>query len=156
MLCQEITAGNEPMQMSSHLLGRTASRARSTMERQQDTAIGAPGAWQSRAIAAYRRSEPAIITDTRNEMIAQFMALTGCAILPESIFVNPATRTATTVMDGAIFRLVGRDLSLLRPCSYCGTGQFASPTIRSVADLGYALADWEPLHDDCQPEDPVE
>jgi hypothetical protein len=78
------------------------------------------------------------------------------ALAPEAIFVNTEARRATTVLDGVIFRLDGSDLTILRACAYCGTDQFTSPAIRTIADLGFALTDWTPLHKDCQPEDPAE
>jgi hypothetical protein len=39
---------------------------------------------------------------------------------------------------------------LVRHCEYCGTGRFESPEIENLADLGYALSAWHPLHEDCE------
>ena len=110
----------------------------------------------TRAIAAYRQAQPAMSAELRADMAARLIALTGQAVASETIFVEPHTRTAIAVIDNVVFRLMDGELVVLRPCAYCGTGQFASPSIHNVIDLGYALTEWEPMHDDCAPEDPHE
>jgi hypothetical protein len=110
----------------------------------------------TRAIAAYRKAQPAMTAELRADMAARLIALTGQTIASETIFVESHTRTAIAVVENVVFRLVDQELVVLRPCAYCGTGQFASPAIHNVVDLGYALSEWEPLHDDCAPEDPRE
>jgi hypothetical protein len=117
--------------------------------------IGA-GSWRSRAVEAHLRAEQGLTNGLRDQMAARLLSLTGSVIAPEAIFVNTEARRATTVLDGVIFRLDGSDLTILRACAYCGTDQFTSPAIRTIADLGFALTDWTPLHKDCQPEDPAE
>jgi hypothetical protein len=94
--------------------------------------------------------------ELRADMAARLLALTGQVVSPETIFVEPHTRTAVTVIDGLVFRLVQDELTLMRSCAHCGTGQFVSPAIAGNFDLGYALTDWEPLHADCAPDDPRE
>jgi hypothetical protein len=92
--------------------------------------------------------------DLRTDMASRLNALTGSTIAPASIFVEPHTRTAIAVIDQVVFRLTNHELVVVRPCAYCATGHFTSPAIADATDLGYALAEWEPLHDDCAPEDP--
>ncbi len=113
-------------------------------------------AWQARAAAAYRQARPAMSAEMRADMAARLLALTGQAIAPEMIFVEPHTGTAVTVVDGVVFRLAQGALLMVRPCAHCGTGQFVSPAIAGNADLGYALTEWEPLHPCCAPDDPRE
>jgi hypothetical protein len=106
------------------------------------------------AIAAYRQAQPALDADLRAEMASRLSELTGSTIAPAAIFVEPHTRTAIVVIDQVVFRLTNHELVVVRPCAYCATGHFISPAIADATDLGYALAEWEPLHDDCAPEDP--
>lgn len=73
-------------------------------------------------------------------MAARLRSLNGLAVATERNHADAATRTAIAVVDGSVFRLIGRDLTLLRPCAHCGTGQFASPAIRAITDLGAAIA----------------
>jgi hypothetical protein len=59
-------------------------------------------------------------------------------------------------VDGITLRLHRRSLALVRTCAYCGTGRFESPKISNLADLGYALSTWKPLHEDCEVFSPEE
>jgi hypothetical protein len=43
---------------------------------------------------------------------------------------------------------------LQRPCAECGIGRYESPSILTLADLGYALSAWQPACVSCQAEDP--
>jgi hypothetical protein len=124
--------------------------------RSQRTSGASRGSWRARAAAAYRQAQPTMNADLRAEMAARLLALTGQAISPATIFVEPHTRTAMTVVDGVRFRLTQDELVMLRRCAYCGTGQFVSPALAGPTDLGYALTEWRPLHCDCAPEDPRE
>ena len=54
------------------------------------------------------------------------------------------------------FRLQHQEVVLLRPCAYCGTGEFASDPLITKGDLGYTLGVWRPLHHGCEGEDPTE
>lgn len=152
MSYQEVVTGNDADFAWAHLAQGAAALAGRRGER---AAPIAAGAWRTRAIAAFRQAEPDSAA-LRAEMAARLRSLTGSTIAPERIHADAATGTAAAVVDGAVFRLVGQDLVLLRPCAHCGVGQFASPTIRDLADLGSALVVWKPLHDDCRPEDPAE
>jgi hypothetical protein len=156
MSYQEIATGNRAGFAWGHLPQPAVHDAARTTHPRTSSGSSTAEPWRTRAIAANQQTEPDAIATLRAELAIRIRSLTGCTTELESIAVDPDTRTATAVMDGAVFRLVGRDLTLLRPCAYCGTGQFASPAIRSLADLGHALAVWEPLHKDCQPQDPAE
>ncbi len=109
--------------------------------------------WREEALAAYRHIERERPIALRMELATRVQALTGTPVAPDAVYVNREVGTATVAVARSVFRLARRELTLLRPCAYCGTGQFANPTIESLADLDYALVGWEPLHDDCQPVD---
>ena len=111
---------------------------------------------QERAIATYQRTERDRLLNVRMEITFRVRALTGESVAPDAVFVDRESGTATVVVDGVVFRLAQGGLSILRPCANCGTGQFASSAITTVADLHYALAGWKPLHADCQDEDPAD
>jgi hypothetical protein len=113
-----------------------------------------PNAWMARAVAAYmQRYDEA---NLRATLARQVRLLTDTLPADEQIWVDLASRAASVSVDGMLFRLEHGQLMLMRPCAHCGVGQLASAPLRSVADLGHALAVWEPLHDDCRPEDPAE
>jgi hypothetical protein len=116
---------------------------------------GAP-TWREGAITAHRRIERERALALRADLAARVRTLTGSAVAPDTVYLNRETGVATVAVDGARFRLSGGALVLLRPCAHCGTGQFASAPIEDCADLGGALADWTPLHEECQPEDSAE
>jgi hypothetical protein len=112
--------------------------------------------WREQAIAAARRAEQARPEALRADLAARLHTLTDLVVEPAAVYIDDEARTATVTVDGVTFRLAGQTLALRRPCAYCGTGQFTSPAIDSLADLGYALDGWRPLHDDCGPLDPDE
>jgi hypothetical protein len=112
--------------------------------------------WRGEAIASHRRTQREGALTQGAELASQVRRLTGLRVTPDSIYVDHETGRATVAADGSIFRLAVGTLALLRPCAYCGTGQFASPPIEDPADLGFALIAWQPLHDDCRPSDPAD
>ena len=115
--------------------------------------VGIRPSWREEAITAYRQIERERPLALRMDLATRVQALTGTPVAPDSVYVNREAGTATVAVAGCVFRLTQRELAILRPCAYCGTGQFTSPAIESLADLDYALIGWEPLHDDCQPTD---
>ena len=113
-----------------------------------------PNAWMASAVAAYmQRYDEA---NLRTTIARQVRLLTDRMPADEEIWVDVATRSASVAVDGALFRLEQGQLLLMRPCAHCGVGLLASAPLRSEADLGHALAVWQPLHADCRPEDPAE
>jgi hypothetical protein len=113
-----------------------------------------PNAWMARAVAAYmQRYDEASL---RTTIARQVRLLTDRMPADEQIWVDVASRAASVVVDGMVFRLEQGQLLLMSPCAHCGVGQLASAPLRSEADLGHALAVWQPLHADCRPEDPAE
>lgn len=126
------------------------------MQELESMAVAAvPGAlrdigWRGRAVEEYVRSLPARSAELRAELAARLLTLTGRRIPLEDIYADTDGRLATTRVDGVAFRLYGRGLVLVRSCAYCGTGRFQSPEIADLADLGYALSYWRPLHEDCE------
>ena len=105
--------------------------------------------WQGQAIDEYEHSLPVQRDELRENLAARVLMLTGQLVPPEDLFADG--RMAVAGVDGTTFRLYrGGSLVVSRPCSYCGTGHFESPRISGVADLGYALGKWRPLHDDCE------
>lgn len=100
--------------------------------------------WRIAAIAAYREIERDQIAAMRHNLAARVQALTGFLIAPDSIHVDRDTHTATATLDHVRFRLHHGNLILLRPCTLCGLGEFESMPIEELADLGHALAVWEP------------
>jgi hypothetical protein len=121
-----------------------------------NTWAAAPPAWQAAAVAAYAVEAGAGGAHLRAELAIRMHELTGCAIPDGAITVNDDAQRATAALDGVVFQLRGHDLILLRPCAYCGTGCFESPSLGSRADLGHALAGWRPYHAGCEPADPAE
>ena len=110
--------------------------------------------WQQRAAQAYWQTEREAASAMQIELAARIAALTTRTIRSEWIDVDHVARTATVAVDGVIFRLRGQELILLRPCSQCTVGQFESPAVQTLADLGYVLSTWLPPCVNCQPEDP--
>lgn len=108
-----------------------------------------PG-WRARAIAEYERSSPSRRTRLRTDLASRLLQLTGTLLPPEDLYVDADERFGVAKVDGVSFRLYRHGgLVLVRPCAYCGTGRFESPEIKDRADLGHALSDWSPLHEDC-------
>jgi hypothetical protein len=113
-----------------------------------------PNAWMARAVAAYmQRYDEA---NLRTTIARQVRLLTDRMPADEQIWVDSASRAASVAVDGMLFRFEQGQLTLMRPCAHCGVGLIASAPLRSEADLGHALAVWQPLHHDCRPEDPAE
>ena len=103
-------------------------------------------------MAGHRRVRPVSTArrpDLRWDLAARVLALTGRRISPEDVYADD--RYAVVGVDGATFRLYRHgSLVLVRHCDYCGIGHFESPEIKDLADLGYALSAWLPLHEDCE------
>jgi hypothetical protein len=113
-------------------------------------------AWQAAARAAYMREFGASDDRLRAELAARVQALTNCALQGEVIVVDSAARRATAALDGVVFQLQRGDLTVARPCAHCGAGRFESAPLTSRADLGHALAVWQPYHAGCEPSDPAD
>jgi hypothetical protein len=115
----------------------------------------APVDWRAEAIAEHARSRVAGEAARRAELAGRLRDLTGRTIAPESVML-PTERRAIAWVDGVQFRLEGPELTIVRPCVHCGVEELTSPPLRGRADLGYALAAWEPRGAQCQIEDPPE
>jgi hypothetical protein len=113
----------------------------------------AASTWRVRALPADRRAGGEEAAALGVELAARIQTLTGQVIALDVIYVNVPDRRATATVDGVMFELRGRDLVVMRSCAHCGVGQFASPAIERLADLGYALSEWRPFHTDCTPVD---
>jgi hypothetical protein len=104
--------------------------------------------WQAVAIGAYERSWPDRLADLRTALSARILELTGRHIPPEEVYTDG--HLAVAGADDITFQLhTGTGLTLVRACTYCGTGRFESPQISGFSDLGFALSAWMPLHEDC-------
>ncbi len=123
---------------------------------QQSSVATARPTWREEAIAAARREATTAALTLRADLASRVRALTASPVAPDSVYADSDAGSATVTVDGTTFRLAQGTLVVLRPCAHCGTGQFASPPIASVADLGRALDGWQPSHDDCRPEDPAD
>lgn len=106
--------------------------------------------WQDRALAAYRLSLPDA-PELRLKLAAAVYAVAGRAVETDAVLVDPEGRAAFARVDDVLFRWADGRLSILRPCAHCGLGTFVSRPLRSVDDLGFALGDWQPHHDECRP-----
>jgi hypothetical protein len=111
--------------------------------------LGVIPSWQDQAISAYTGTRALKTAAVQAELDARIEALINYKPAPESIYVDPETGVSTVSIDGTLFRLEGDCLSLVRPCAYCGTGEFTSEPIEDLADLGHALAIWQPMHEEC-------
>src|SRR5262245_63227559 len=116
--------------------------------------ISRPQTWHSRAVEAYRQAEHEEIAVLQAEMVSRIAALIRRDIEAESVYVDRAERTATVAVDAVVFRLRRGELVLQRSCVECGIGRYESPAIRTLADLGYALSEWQPPCGNCQEADP--
>jgi hypothetical protein len=114
------------------------------------------GDWRARAADAYRQNEIPEAMVLRAELSARLLALTGRTVTGASVWVDQKSRVAVGVLDGTVFRLRQGNLTVVRPCAHCATGEYESPTIVSLADLGYALNGWEPRCPHCELEDSAE
>ena len=112
--------------------------------------------WREQAVEEYGQPLPGRSADLRTQPAARLLILTGRRISPEGIYTDTNGRLAATSVDHMVFRLYGRRLVLARSCAYCGIGRFESPEIADLADLGYALSSWRPLHEDCEDHDSEE
>ena len=112
-----------------------------------------PFDWRVRAVAAWEASREATADHLRAELTSRLFALTSRDVPADAIYVNPTDQAAVTRLDGILFRLADGDLSIVRPCDHCGTGELTSRPLYTRSDLGYALSDWQPRHADCQLED---
>jgi hypothetical protein len=110
--------------------------------------------WKEQAVEEHERSLTGRSADLRAELAVRLMNLTGRRTSPDDVYVDQDARLGTVSVDGVAFRLYGRRLVLRRPCAYCGTSRFESPEITCLADLGYALSSWRPLHEECEDHDP--
>jgi hypothetical protein len=115
-----------------------------------------PQTWHARAVDTYRQSTNDELSVLREELAAWIAALTQRTVLLEMIYVDVADRTATVALDGVVFQLRRHTLVLLRSCPECGLGAYESPAIQTLADLGYALSDWQPHCRNCTAEDPAD
>ncbi len=100
--------------------------------------------WRMAAIAAYHATERDEVVTLRATLASRVLAFTGYLVPPTSIVVDHETRAATVALDGVVFRLRRGDLMLVRPCASCATGELESTPLLTLADLGQALASWEP------------
>jgi hypothetical protein len=107
--------------------------------------------WQDRAVRAYRESRPEADATLRTQLIDAVYSVTGKRLDPQTIVIDQAHQIAFGDLDGVRFRLTPNELAVIRPCAHCGLGAFAGPPIERLADLGYALSDWQPLHAGCRP-----
>jgi hypothetical protein len=113
--------------------------------------------WQIQAIEEYERALPAGRGELREELTARILVLTGRRVSPEDVYADADGRMAVAGVDGTTFRLYRHGpLVVVRACAYCGTGHFDSPQISGVAELGYALGAWRPLHEECEDYDASE
>jgi hypothetical protein len=112
-----------------------------------------PLSWRERAFLSYYASRNDKSMALKQELIRRIMRLTGRRPSLNSVYADHESRTATVSDDNTLFRLEDDDFMIVRPCEYCGTGLFKSPSIRDTADLGYALSVWQPLHKDCTPDE---
>lgn len=135
------------------LSARRHASASATQSEQIQQATSA--SWQNRAVAEYARSADERSAALRHELAARVAELTSQPIAPASIYSDDAASLAVVNVGGAVFRLQDRDLTLLRPCVHCGTGQHLSAPLRTLADLGYALGPWQPRCSHCEPVDPA-
>jgi hypothetical protein len=115
-----------------------------------------PADWQARAIHSYRHAQRQALTILPELLAARVSALTGRSVDPEDVFVDMDAEIATLVVDEVVFRARRQQITVLRSCAECGIERFESPPLFSRADLGYALGAWQPLCQNCQPEDPAE
>lgn len=111
--------------------------------------------WKAQAIEAYQQRRPDEERAMQAALTEQVQAFTGCSVECDAILVDLDEQFACAVVDGVLFRWGATGLVLLRPCAFCGSGRFASPSLTRQADVGYAIAVWQPHHPNCQPEDPI-
>lgn len=106
--------------------------------------------WTLAAIEAYRQAKedgPALAQG----MVAAVARLTGRRLDAAALILDQQNGVAWGSLDGITMRWSHARLTIVRPCTHCGTGAFVSEPLRTRQELGYALSDWAPLHHDCQP-----
>ncbi len=111
--------------------------------------------WRAQAINAYQQSIPDAAARLRAELATRLAALAAENIALESIYANVDEQLAVVAVDGIVFRLRRHELMIVRPCSVCGVGQFESPAIATLAEVGHALTGWEPRCAHCAEADPA-
>ena len=109
--------------------------------------------WCRKAVAAYRKAEPAHRSSLGRELAARVLALTGQPVEPGVIRLDRQSQTAFVVVGTVRFQLRRRELRLVRSCVYCGVRSLESAAIDDLVDLGHALSVWEPRCEDCGVED---
>src|SRR5579859_2322348 len=92
--------------------------------------------WQAEAIETYRLHLIDDESALRQELADRVGSLTGFRVAPSSVAVDRDARVAFVALDGVLFRLQRHEIVLLRPCAYCGTGEFASAPLETQGDLG--------------------
>jgi hypothetical protein len=121
---------------------------------QNRTSATSFGGWKTQATETYRRQRHGESRDLRASLAERVRLLTGREVAEDAMRVDPDERAAWATVDGVRFRLERARLTLRRACELCGSGEFSSLEILSLADLGYALSVWQPRHPTCQPDDP--
>ena len=121
----------------------------SALSDQHASVAAALPTWREEAIAEARREAAESGLTLRAELASRVRALTARPVAPDTVDAAGEAGLPIVTVDGTTFRLARGTLVVLHPCARCGTGQFASPPIVGVADLGRALDGWQPLHDDC-------
>lgn len=111
--------------------------------------------WLERAVGAYQQSLPDAANHLRTELDTRLAALIGQQIHADAVYVNTEAQLAVTTIDGIVFRLRHHELKIMRRCHVCGTGEFESPTIVALQDIGHALTAWEPRCAHCTETDPI-
>ncbi len=131
--------------MTTLALPRTAAPVPSIMDGRVD--------WRTEAIAAYRRMEQEELRTPPALLAARIRDLTGHAVGPRSIHVERAAHTATVSVDGVIFRLRQRTLTLIRPCATAPSGYVESAPIMHRSDVGRVLLAWDAADDATKDDD---
>ncbi len=104
--------------------------------------------WKAQAIASYdARNESAHLM---TELVRRIEMLIGTRVHIQHTWADAAERQAGAMVDGVRFRLQNGQLSMVRTCAECGSGEFLSPALRTRADVGYALSAWNPCHRQCR------
>ncbi len=99
--------------------------------------------WRTAAIAAYREVEQEEWAALPAVLAARIRDLTGHVVPRSAIWTDRAARTATVAVDGVLFRLRQRTVTLTRTCAIASTGYVESAPITHRSDLGRALLAWE-------------
>jgi hypothetical protein len=111
--------------------------------------------WKAQMITTYQRHRQGEDSTLRIALARRLRTLIGVEVNRDDIWVDLDEHSALVTVDGIRFRSEQSQLVMLRPCTLCDSGQFASPPLASQADVGYALSAWQPRHPQCRPDDPV-